>query len=147
MTTIPRSHPAARAVLGDQLRRHAAQQPDREAVVGLRPDGSRVSWTYARLDRDANRLANALAERGIGPGDVVALVGRNTPEALIAFYAAMKLGAAITGVNFTFTAAEMLHQLIHSDAKAIVVESEFAERIEAIDEQLPRLEHRILNDA
>lgn len=147
MRDITRNHPARRATLGDQLRRHADQQPEREALVGLRPDGSRVAWTYAELDRDANRLANALAERGITTGDVVALMARNTPESLIGFYAAMKLGAAITGVNYTFTEPEMVHQLSHSGAKAILVEAAFAERIEQLGEQVPALKHRIVNDA
>src|SRR4051794_9063445 len=123
MTTSPVSvsSPARRATFGDQLRRNARRYPDREAIVAYGgPDGGpRRSLTYRELNSRANKLASSLAERGIGVGDVVAIMGRNTPESYVAFWAAAKLGAACTGVNFTFTAREMAYQVSHCEAKAI----------------------------
>jgi len=148
---ISQSEPLRRATLGDQLRRNARRQPGREAIVAYGAPGDdagtgRRSLTFAELHERSNRLANSLAERGVGRGDVVAIMGRNTPELIVSFWAATKLGAAVTGVNFTFTERELHYQISHSGAKAIVVEDAFHDRVEAISEPLPDLELRIVND-
>ena len=144
---VPAAHPARRAVLGDQLRRNARRFPDREAVVVPAFAGAaRRSLTYSELDSAANRLASSLAERGIRKGDVVAVMGRNSPESVTVFWAAMKLGAAVTGVNYTFTAREIAYQLNHSRARAVVVEDRFADRIASLEEPVPALEVKVVND-
>ena len=146
--TIPTSHPARRAVIGDMIRRNSVRYPDREAIVV--PVGKanpvRRSIAYAELNSKVNRLAHALAAQGIGHGDVVATMGRNCPEWIITFYAALKLGAVVTGVNYTFTSSEIRYQLIHSGAKAVVVEDRFVEKIEALGDPLPALKVRVVND-
>jgi acyl-CoA synthetase (AMP-forming)/AMP-acid ligase II len=148
-TFIPDTSPARRATFGDQLRRHALHHPKRPAVVayGSPDDGARRVLTYGELNTAANRLAHSLAARGVTKGDVVAIMGRNTPESIVAFWAAAKLGAACTGVNFTFTSRELHYQVDHSGAKAILVEDAFTDRIDAITEAMPALELRIVNDA
>lgn len=147
-TEIQTNDPARRATLGDQLRRNAKRRPDREAIVALdSPAGQRRSLTYRELNSQANRLASALAARGVGRGDVVAIMGRNCPEHVVAFWAAIKLGAACTGVNYTFTAREITYQVTHSAAKVIVVEDAFVEKIEALEEPLPDLQVRVVTDA
>jgi acyl-CoA synthetase (AMP-forming)/AMP-acid ligase II len=148
LTTVPVDHPARRATLGDQLRRNALRRPDREAIVSLHsPAGERRSLTYRELNSQVNRLAHSLQARGVGRGDVVAIMGRNCPEHIVAFWAALKIGAACTGVNYTFTAREITYQLTHSEAKALVVEDAFVEKIDALEDPLPALELRIVNDA
>lgn len=140
--------PVRRATFGDQLRRNAARLPDRPAIVALHsPLHERRVLTYRQLNEQANRLANSLAAHGIGRGDVVATMGRNTPESVVAFWAAAKLGAAVTGVNYTFTAREIHYQLEHSEAKAIVCEDAFVPKIEALDQPLPHLQVRVVNEA
>jgi len=52
----------------DILSVYAASQPGKVAVIEDRPDGEIVSWTYADLETHANRLGNALASLGVGPG-------------------------------------------------------------------------------
>src|SRR4051812_43890881 len=148
LTEVPITHPARRATLGDQLRRNALRRGDREAIVAIHsPAGERRSLTYAELNSQVNQIADALAKRGVGRGDVVALMGRNCPEHVVAFWAAQKLGAACTGVNYTFTAREIHSQLSHSAAKVIVCEDAFVDKIDAIDEPLPDLAIRVVNDA
>ena len=148
LTTVPTDHPARRATLGDQLRRNALRNPDREAIVSLdSPAGARRALTYRELNSQANKLAHTLQAHGVGRGDVVAFMGRNCPEHIIGFWAAIKLGAACTGVNYTFTEREITYQVTHSGAKAILVEDAFVEKIEALEDPLPDLKLRIVNDA
>lgn len=145
--SVPTNHPARRATLGDQLRRNALRHPDREALIQpSSPAGGRRFVTYAELDEQANRLAHSLAAHGVGAGDVVAIMGRNCPESVIAFWAAIKLGAALTGVNYTFTDREIRYQVSHSGAKAIVVEDAFVAKIDDIADPLPDLRLKIVND-
>lgn len=145
---ISYSSPARRATLGDLLRRNAKRFPDREALVMpvSKANPIRRSLTYAELNASANRMAHALERLGIGRGDVVATMGRNLPETVVTFWAAMKIGAAVTGVNYTFTSGEIVYQLTHSRAKALLVEDRFVEKIDAITDPLPDLEVRIVND-
>jgi acyl-CoA synthetase (AMP-forming)/AMP-acid ligase II len=139
-------HPARRALLGDQLRRNAARLDAQEAIVAIE-DGARRAVSYAELNAAANRFANALLERGIGRGDVVALLGRSSPELLIAFWGAVKAGAAVTGVNPTFTSGELHHQLAHSAAAAIVADLQPAGKVDALEQPLPALRLRLVADA
>jgi acyl-CoA synthetase (AMP-forming)/AMP-acid ligase II len=150
MTFIPASARPRRATFGDQLRRNAIRYPDREAIVAYGDPTStsgRRSLTYAELNDRANRMANSLAARGVGTGDVVAIMARNCPESFVAFWGAAKLGAAATGLNYTFTERELTYQITHCEAKAIVVEDEFVSAIDGISEPLPSLRVRIVNDA
>jgi acyl-CoA synthetase (AMP-forming)/AMP-acid ligase II len=124
--------PLGRATIGDQLRRHALNIPRRAAVIAYAPDGTRRSITYAELNADANRMAHAFAERGVGLGDVVAVMSTNSIETIVSYYAALKLGAAYTGVNVMYGTEEIRYQVEHSDPKLVVVASQFADRVEPL---------------
>jgi acyl-CoA synthetase (AMP-forming)/AMP-acid ligase II len=84
--------------------------PGREALVV-----GRQRRTYAQLEDRANRLANHLAGRGIGPGDHVALYLENCPEYLEAMLAAWKLRAVTINVNHRYVADELRYLLDDSD--------------------------------
>lgn len=123
---VPGRERIARATIGDQLRRHAQHDPDKEAVVFLRPDGTREVHTYGSLNARVNRFAHALAEAGVGRGDVVAMMSRNSPDYVTAWYATLKLGAAFTGINFTYKQPEVTYQVEHCEPKVVIVEDVFA---------------------
>lgn len=77
-----------------QLRRHAAATPDAVAVVHHAPDGSETSLTWRELDDRSSQLAAAFAARaGVGQGDRVSIAMPNTPQLVLATFAAWKLGA------------------------------------------------------
>ncbi|MEB3980486.1 AMP-binding protein, partial [Mycobacterium sp. 663a-19] len=69
------------------------------AQVGRSPDAVALvcgggSWTYGEVERASNRLAQLLIGRGVGPGDVVALLFERCAEAVIAMLGVLKTGAA-----------------------------------------------------
>src|SRR6476469_8149867 len=64
--------------------------------------------------------AGALTERGIGRGDVVAILSPNAPEYAIAFHAIAAVGAAATTINPVYTSDEVAHQLEHSGARLTI---------------------------
>jgi acyl-CoA synthetase (AMP-forming)/AMP-acid ligase II len=67
-----------------------------------------AGWTltYADVDRGSDEVAAGLVARGVGPGDVVALVLPPGPEYLLAYLATAKCGAITAGVNDRLAAGE-----------------------------------------
>jgi long-chain acyl-CoA synthetase len=113
---------------------HAARRPDQPAFVS--PHGSR---TYAELDAGANRLARALHEAGLRPGDAIALVCRNRPEFAEVHAAAARSGLRLTPVNWHLTGAEMAYIIDDCEAKAIVADAAFAAAVADAAEANERL--------
>ena len=126
----------------DVLTLHASAQPGKLAVIDDRPGGNVVSWTYARLEAEANRLANVLASLGVGPGEKVIWCGPNSPQVVAVINAARKLGAVAVPLNYRLTAAEARYIVTHSDASAACVDAEYAHLIPAPrDEGAGHLRH------
>jgi long-chain acyl-CoA synthetase len=92
------------------------------AQVGVRC-GTRSS-TYPQLLERAMRAANALQELGIGTGDRVALLLRNSLEFLEASIATAPLGAGAVPINWHWRGEEIAHVLHDSKAKALVVHAD-----------------------
>ena len=115
---------------------------DNDAVV----DGNR-RLSYQTLELRANRLAHHLASLGVGPGDHVALYLHNCAEYLEGMIAAFKLRAVPINVNYQYVADELTYLLTDAEAVAILHAPEFAAQVDAIFDDLPKLQHRIAVDA
>jgi acyl-CoA synthetase (AMP-forming)/AMP-acid ligase II len=113
----------------DFLTVHASSQPGKLAVIDDRPGEKFVSWTYAQLEAEANRLANVLASLGVGPGEKVIWCGPNSPQVVAVINATRKLGAVAVPLSYRLTAAEARYIVIHSDACAAYVDAEYAHLI------------------
>ncbi|WP_460062580.1 class I adenylate-forming enzyme family protein [Streptomyces sp. YKOK-I1] len=139
MTDLPPVHrsPLGRATIGDQLRRHARNQPAKTAVVSYGPAGERLDTTYAALDRWANRLAHAFLAHGVGRGDRVAVMSRNRVEVIVAYYAALRIGASFTGINTMFRPDEVLQQLVHAEPAVLVVAAELLPVVDPVLDEAP----------
>ena len=101
--------------IGDLLRRSAARDPDKTAIVyrGLRQ-------TYAELDATVNRTAAALAARGIAAGNRVAIFSHNNHAFVVDYFALARLGAVSVPINFMLTAGEVGYVLGHSGATGLI---------------------------
>ena len=110
----------------DILSAYAAAQPDKPAVIEDRPDGSITSWTYAELEAEANKLANALAALGAGPGTKVVWCGPNSLPIVACMNATRKIGAVSVPLNYRLTAEEARYIIAHSDARVAFVDAEYA---------------------
>ncbi|NBD20300.1 AMP-binding protein [Aquabacterium fontiphilum] len=103
------------------LERAALVYPNRLAVV----HGSlRQTWgqTYARC----RQLAHALQQRGIGLGDTVAVMLPNTPPMVEAHFGVPMAGAVLNTLNTRLDAEAIAFMLDHGEAKAVIVDPEFA---------------------
>lgn len=80
--------------LSTLLEDSAERFPDREAVVL-----GDMRLTYARVNAAANQVANLLVERGVRPGDKVALSCPNLPYFTVVYYGILKAGATVVPLN------------------------------------------------
>jgi long-chain acyl-CoA synthetase len=77
--------------------------------------------SYAELGERIDRVAAALAARGVGHGHRVAIVLPNCPQHVIAFYAVLRLGAVVVEHNPLYTAVELRHQFADHGAYVAIV--------------------------
>lgn len=108
-----------RLVLGEILARNARREPDRVALVF-----GEASLTFAELDRRVNQLANALAARGVGRGDQVAVLMYNSLEVVESFFACQKLGACPVPVNFRLAPSELSYILEDSESVGLLTDGQ-----------------------
>ena len=106
--------------------RSAAVYPTRTAVVyGAR----RYSWRQT-LER-CRRLASALARRGVGRGDTVAILAPNLPEHFEAHFGVPLAGAVLNSLNVRLDAETIAFILGHGEAKVLLTDTEFAPTVGA----------------
>lgn len=125
----------------DILSVYAASQADKPAVIDDRPDGIVVSWSYADLEAESNRLGNALASLGAGRGKKVIWCGPNSPRVAALNSATRKIGAVAVPLNYRLTVEEAGYIVAHSDAVIAYVDAEYAHLFAAPDGQQASLRH------
>ncbi|WP_197277178.1 long-chain-fatty-acid--CoA ligase [Sphingomonas profundi] len=108
------------ATLWDVIACHADDRPDAPA---LRFDG--VDTSYAALLNWAGRLAGYLAARGIGPGDRIAFLGKNSDRYFVLLYAVARVGAVLVPLNWRLAAEEWRFILRDAEAKLLFADSGF----------------------
>ncbi len=91
------------------LAHHAGRTPDRVLTLF---EGE--ATTYGEMAGRVAALAGGLAGRGVGPGDVVAILSYNCPEFLETLFAANYLGAIAMPINWRLAAPEVRYILEHS---------------------------------
>ncbi|HYW71645.1 MAG TPA: class I adenylate-forming enzyme family protein, partial [Pyrinomonadaceae bacterium] len=100
-------------------------------------DGRRFS--YSEFQQAVNRTAAMLSSRGLVKGDVVSLLMPNSAEYIIAYFACWRIGALAGPVNSLLKEHEIEFVMNNSEAKAILVNSDFQPIVEKIKNQLPHL--------
>lgn len=77
--------------------------------------------TYGELLKQVDSLASSFKELGLKKGDVVALALPSCFQYVVSYYACMKLGIIVTGVNPTYKPSEVLHELRLTSAKTVII--------------------------
>jgi len=103
------------------LERSALVWPEKVAVRH-----GELAYTYREFEARCRRLAHALARRGIGRGDTVAIVAPNVPALLELHYAVPALGAILNALNYRLDAKTIAFCLAHGQAKVLIADAEFA---------------------
>ena len=113
------------------IERSARVYPGRPSVVH---GAARYTWseTYAR----SRRLASALAQRGIGKGDTVAVMLPNIPAMYEAHFGVPMCGAVLNTLNTRLDAEALTFMLRHGEAKVLITDREFSSTIERVDHKV-----------
>jgi len=119
--------------------RWAAIEPDRLALVHVRPDGRSESISYGWLRDTSNRLANALAAHGVARGDRVAILLPQAPEVAAIHVAIYKLGAVALPLATLFGVDALRYRLENAGARALVTNASGLAKLAAIRSGLPDL--------
>ncbi|MEU8501932.1 amino acid adenylation domain-containing protein [Streptomyces lavendulae] len=115
----------------------AAATPDATALVSA--DGTRT-WTYAELDRWANRLAHHFRARGARPDSRVALVLERSPLLVAAVLGVLKAGAAYAPVDPTYPPERIDFLLADLDPAVTVDEGLAEEDLDGLPDSPPEVE-------
>jgi amino acid adenylation domain-containing protein len=121
------------------LERSADRRPNKVALVC---DGQRL--TYAEIEAQANRLANAFTASGLGRGERVALYLPNSVELVIGIFAALKAGGLFVVINQSTKYHKLVYILDNCQASALVVPSRQMDWAERLLEEIPFLKVTVL---
>ncbi len=123
----------------DLLSRAAKRYGNRPALLFLN-----ARLTYAELQDQVDRLATALDTLGVEQGERIAIQVPNLPQTVIAYYAALKLGAVPVPTNPLFTAREIEHQWNDAGATvAVLADFIYDQKVRAIRDRI-QIRHYII---
>ena len=117
------------------LDRSAKVYPNKPAIIY-----NDRTYTYSEMDDRVNRLAGALRQVGVARGDRVAFMVPNIPAMLEGHYGPMRLGAILVAINIRLSAREIGYILNHSGAKVLVFDTEFADTVRQMRDDIPCVE-------
>ena len=130
MTSDPRSIP-------ELLQQRVNATPDKPFLFS---EADKRQFTYKEFEAAVMRTASLLAANGIRKGDVVSLLLPNSVEYVIAYFACWQLGALAGPINSLLKSQEIAYVISNSEAKALLVNSEFLPVIEPVRSELPTLQ-------
>jgi fatty-acyl-CoA synthase len=104
---------------------------DRTAVVC---EGDR--WTYAQFGQRVGRLAGALQDLGVGPGDRVAFLGYNCHRLLECYYGVPIMGAVLLPLNIRLAPADFEYIINDAEPVVVFVHPDFVDKLEPIRSQV-----------
>ncbi|MFN6550241.1 long-chain-acyl-CoA synthetase FadD6 [Mycolicibacterium septicum] len=118
------ARPTAKTSIGKVFQERAAQYADR---VFLKFGDERI--TYREANETVNRYAAVLAAKGVGHGDVVGVMLRNSPDAVLLMLAIVKCGAVAGMLNYHQRGKVLAHSFGLLQAAAVVAESDLVEHV------------------
>jgi len=113
---------------------------DRPAIYAENDAGEEAVYSFRDLQESANRLANFLADRGIGRGDRVGLNLPQKPETVIGHVACWKLGVVSVPLSTLFGPDGLSYRLDDAGAEACIVDESNAAELRDARDEVPSLE-------
>ncbi len=121
--------------VADLIAKQARIQPNRVAIAHYGQE-----TTYADLNAQGNKIAQALLARGIGRGDVVAILAENCPQYLEVELAAAKLGVVLSCLNWRMSDDDLQHCIGLVNPRLVFASERYAERARFVcPEGVPRV--------
>lgn len=120
--------------MGDWVRERAARYGDKHAL-----DVADVRRTYREVDAYSDRMAAGLASIGLAVGSHACTMMKNSVESIDVWFGLCKIGAVEIPVNTANRGASLHYLVDQSDARAIIVDEEYLDRLATVAGDLPQL--------
>ncbi len=131
----------------DIVERWGNEVPDELALVSLGPAGETVAeHTAAQLSARARMAARALLAQGVRPGDRVFIMLPRVPAWYEAMLGAIRIGAVVMPGTNQLTSRDIDYRISSAQARVAITSGDGAEKIDAIEQELPSLEILISHD-
>jgi acyl-CoA synthetase (AMP-forming)/AMP-acid ligase II len=132
---------ASTSVIPDLLSQNVESDP--VSLFVLHPDRE---WTYGDFSDAVDRFASGLLALGVSKGDRVAIAAPNSPEWLITWFAAARIGAILVTLNVAYREREFDYMLNQSSAKMLVIcakdgDFDFVAFVDELRSRIPTVEH------
>ena len=138
-------HPASANIARDTIGRHARGDRAEHTALIYEDEAEQLTrYTFAELDTLSDRLAVALAARGVTRGEPVAVQTGQTPETAIAHMAIYKLGAVVLTLSQLYGPDTVEHVLNDSEARVLITERRTWDELGPARDRFRTLEHAIL---
>jgi len=125
--------------LGTLPARHARCRPDHLAVVF---EDQRLTW--AKFNREVNRLAHVFLDMGITKGRKIATILPNSVELLTTYWAVAKMGAVVVPLSSLTRGKGLVSMLTNSDSVCVITDAHFTPHLDAVRGELTIPEDRYL---
>jgi acyl-CoA synthetase (AMP-forming)/AMP-acid ligase II len=123
--------------VSDMLLRNAQMFPDEIALIeSALSTGKRKSVTWKEFDNRVNRIANMLKGHGVQKGDKVMQLMKNSLNWLEIYFGIIRSNAWVVPLNFRFTSDDIEYCADISEARTLIVDEEFVDRVNAVKSQL-----------
>ncbi len=106
--------------------RNVRRYPERTAMIDPVSD---TRWNYSELNKDVNKLSNALLRDGVSKGDVIMFQLLNCPEFVFAYIAAHKIHAVGCPVSYRLSSGELAATIDDSVPKVLIFDPEMEETV------------------
>jgi acetyl-CoA synthetase len=133
--------PASYNLAADVLDKH---EPERPAMRFVSDDGRDERWTFGDIRRLTDRTANAFRGLGVRRGDRVTVMAPASPEIAAAFLATYKCEAILLSMSVLYGDEAIVYRLNDSQAKVLVTSAAHRDRVAALLDQAPTVEHLVV---
>ena len=124
-------------MIPELLKQRVSAAPDKPFLFS---EADKRQFTYKEFEAAVTRTANMLAANGVQKGDVLSLLLPNSVEYVIAYFACWQRGALAGPINSLLKSEEIAYVISNSEAKALLVNSEFVPVVESVQKDLPTLQ-------
>jgi acetyl-CoA synthetase len=121
-----------------------ADDPDRVAIFHEDYTGAKGTITFRQLQQVTNQLANYLIQKGLNPGDRVAICLAQKPQTLISHLAVWKAGCISVPLTILFGPDALRYRLNNADARIAIVEEAVLDTVRSLRDELPQLQEIIV---
>ncbi|MCG7198930.1 fatty acid--CoA ligase [Marinobacter pelagius] len=97
---------------------------------------NRSKYTYTTLVERIHRLANALTDAGVKPGDTVAVMDWDTPRYLECFFAIPMIGAVLHTINVRLSPEQIVYTMNHAEDDVVLVHDDFLPILEGVKDEI-----------